>query len=282
VDIHVVGGTGNGGSWKNASTNLRAMVDAAQDNDQIWVAKGTYYPTNAAVRGAAFRLRKYTKLYGGFTNGMTSLGERNWTTHETILSGNIGNPALNTDNCSNVVIAASNTVVDGFTITQGYCDSGSGAGMCIDSTLPYAAKNVTVANCAFVSNSCPGGSGKGGGLYMYRQDSNTVVINCGFVGNSAGYNGGGLGLYDCDTSLKVLGCTFRDNRSGGQGGGGMSIWANGYVVTVVVSNCTFLGNRHISAAGTGLGGGGFCASRTAMLRSPIARSSATPSPTRAY
>ncbi len=45
VDQQAIG-TNDGSSWQNASKDLAATLRAATANDQVWVAKGTYYPTN--------------------------------------------------------------------------------------------------------------------------------------------------------------------------------------------------------------------------------------------
>jgi hypothetical protein len=247
LDSAKVGGSYDGSSWNNASTNLRAIIDGSGANDQIWVAQGTYYPTNGADRLASFRLKANTALYGGFTNGMATLSERNWTNYPTVLSGNIGDPGLDTDNSHRVVIAAASTVIDGFTITRGFSDAtvsvptNHGCGMYIDSQAPYLATGVRVANCTFSSNASSYASARGVGLYLYRADANTVVSNCLFNGNTGANQGAGLCSYR--GSPKILGCTFRDNRTAAGGlGGGMSLYGDGLAHAPTVANCIIAGN----------------------------------------
>jgi len=42
-------GNNNGSSWEDAFTDLQDALAAADSSDQIWVAKGVYYPTNVPI-----------------------------------------------------------------------------------------------------------------------------------------------------------------------------------------------------------------------------------------
>ncbi|WP_025007248.1 fibronectin type III domain-containing protein [Marinilabilia salmonicolor] len=126
-------GTGNGSSWNDAM-NLQSALDEARRGDAIWVAAGTYYPTNTSERYSRFKLKEQVKLFGGFAGGESTLAERNWSLNETILSGNIGDKESKTDNSELVVEAigtsanplTEETVLDGFIIEDGYGNQTSG------------------------------------------------------------------------------------------------------------------------------------------------------------
>ncbi len=73
-------GTGDGSSWANASGSIQAMIDKAASGDEVWVAKGTYYPTTETiardVRSRTFLIKAGVKLYGGFAGTESSIAER--------------------------------------------------------------------------------------------------------------------------------------------------------------------------------------------------------------
>ncbi|WP_123921969.1 MBG domain-containing protein [Flavobacterium sp. LM4] len=123
-------GTKDGSSWSNASDNLQKTISLSSGNTQVWIAKGTYTPKvapapndNPKDRNNTFGLKKDVKLYGGFIGSETSISERNITTNETILSGNLGG-----GNYAHHVVFIhaleenENYYVNGVTISDGKCD----------------------------------------------------------------------------------------------------------------------------------------------------------------
>ncbi|MCC7466842.1 MAG: hypothetical protein IT261_11255 [Saprospiraceae bacterium] len=96
-------GANNGVSWSDAFTSLQAALSVAQYGDQVWVAKGTYLPTQDNNREVSFNLPQGVKLYGGFAGTETALNQRNVQVNATILSGEIGDPAVWTDNVYHVL-----------------------------------------------------------------------------------------------------------------------------------------------------------------------------------
>lgn len=102
VDNSITSGNQSGNSWSNAIIELRdALAWARDDWDgsnpplQIWVAVGTYLPTDDDTdQTAAFEMVNNVEIYGGLLSGETSLVDRNLTLNETILSGDIGEDDL--------------------------------------------------------------------------------------------------------------------------------------------------------------------------------------------
>jgi hypothetical protein len=142
------------------------------------------------------------------------------------------------------------TILDGFTICNGYTKDGGGGMINIGSSptitnciffrnsalgqffppfiypawgggMTNCSSSPTVINCLFCENSADGiKDGYGGG--MLNAASNPTVINCTFSGNYAfGYTGIGYGggMYNEDSHPIVTGCTFSGNYSYGYGGG---------------------------------------------------------------
>ncbi len=113
-------GTGDGSSWENAASNL-ARALPVEGIQQIWVAAGTYYPTDTENRNKSFVIPNGIKVYGGFTGTESSIDERDISLNETILSGDI-NPNNDEDAYTVVFVetgADENTIIDGFTIRDG-------------------------------------------------------------------------------------------------------------------------------------------------------------------
>ena len=149
-------GSGAGGcAWATAFPFLQDAITLATSGDQIWVASGTYYPDQGAGqinndRNSTFTLKDGVSVYGGFTIGDTLLTDRdsNPATNGTVLSGDIDQVAGNANNAYTVVTTngflTDTYVLDGFTVTGGNQNSGSGVGggMYIQNTSPPLANLI--------------------------------------------------------------------------------------------------------------------------------------------
>ncbi len=242
-------GTNTGDSWDNAFTLLESALAAASSGSEIWVAAGTYMPTNdhGLVAGGGevqarlrhFEMKDGVAIYGGFAGSETLRSQRNWTTHVTVLSGNIGDSGDNGDNCYRVfyhvgLTLGASAVLDGFTITAANANSGlnnGGAGMYNVSCSP------AIRNCLFSNNAAVDGGG------MYNISSSPTLTNCAFSGNSASNIGGGM--LNASSSPAVTNCTFSGNSAGSHGGG----MYNENHSSPVILNCTFSGNSAESFGG---------------------------------
>ena len=260
------GATGfdNGGSWKHAFTDLQDALDEAEPLDQIWVAAGTYKPTWRFLPGddprlATFQMANGVAIYGGFEPdvGAVKFEDRDWVTHETILSGDIGIEGDPADNSYHVfyhpedLALDSSAILDGFIITAGNAELSDwpppdilcGGGMYNDHSSP------TLNNITFVNNSAE----YGGGMWVsapYPEEAMMALTNVSFAGNSAA-DGGAVYI---DATLAIpweigdvtfTNCIFLGNVA--ELGGGLFI-TNGEpdgddTPPFRLTNCTFYGNE---------------------------------------
>jgi hypothetical protein len=210
------GASGDGQSWATATNDLSAALEFAGlvpgVVNEIWVASGAYRPgRGTGSREASFALVPGVAVYGGFAGGEEDLGQRDWMTNVTTLTGDLdgddGPDFTNTGENSYHVLASTedgdaNPSLDGFVITGGSAlqedypdDSGGG--------LLVRAGQIDIAHCTFVGNE----AGRGGGLNDAVDGLH--LTDCTFMGNRAVHVGGALH----PRSGTVLGCTFMDNEA---------------------------------------------------------------------
>ncbi|MFN3256700.1 MAG: thrombospondin type 3 repeat-containing protein [Ilumatobacter sp.] len=227
------GGTGLGGSWGDALgelTDALAQAPTCDSPPEIWVAEGTYFPTETADRTATFDLLDGVRIYGGFEGDETSIAQRTLGLHPTVLSGNIPG-----DNSYHVVRASaiSSGRLDGFTITSGVADgTGSrsrGAGVYVDEGSVELVNLVVRDNqandgagLAFVGAATPTlansivrdntATDEGGGIWI---DETAVDIVNSVVADNTAVAGGGLDLASFDGT--IVNSTIVDNTASGAG-----------------------------------------------------------------
>ncbi len=217
---YVTSGAGAGGDGKNwgaAFHDLQKAFTTAQAGDQIWVAQGTYKPTETGtdVRTSTFTMKAAVEVYGGFVGNEGNLGQRADFSVDsdftgkiglvsptddvsaitngrlTYISGDIGTGGDYSDNCYTVINGAADAKLDGFIIFGGNGfgekTTTSGGGMINDKI-----DNLIVANCTFLNNQAK----VGGGVYNVQVGSGTVFEDCVFSNNLATSGGGGVANTD--------------------------------------------------------------------------------------
>ena len=242
------GATGkkDGTSWEDAFDNLQSALDIVQSEQQIWLAKGTYIPTQAIdqadARTVTFQLKNDVAIYGGFIGTETNVAGRNWKVNETIISGDIGTVGNNTDNAYRVFYHPDSlnlnatAVLDGVMIIGGNANGDipyrSGSGMYNNTSSP------TLTNVTFHANIA---DSEGGG--MYNANSSPTLNNVIFLENKAKSGGG---MYSIAASSPILtNVMFRDNKA--ESGGGM--FSDGFS-KVALTKVLFHGNIADSKGGS--------------------------------
>jgi hypothetical protein len=233
----------NGSSWALAYRSIPDAVDAAAAGDEIWVAQGTYLPTDGTNRNATFVAAGGVTLLGGFAVGADSLDERDPDAFETIMSGDIGVAGDATDNSYHVLSAGNSlgAIVDGFTITDGFGNGPTFADR-TGANVHFVNSDVLVRRCrirnanavsggaVFVLN--PGANGKAarfvncviadntggstGGVDV--QGAGVAFVQCAFLGNHAASEVGALRFFGA-TGVQIQNCVFSGNSSGQSTGG---------------------------------------------------------------
>ncbi|HEX2970694.1 MAG TPA: right-handed parallel beta-helix repeat-containing protein, partial [Tepidisphaeraceae bacterium] len=239
VDLSAPGPLHDGSSWDSAYADLQPALGNAVSGDEIRIAAGTYKPTADADRTQSFQLKGGVALYGGYAgHNAANPDQRDIQRFPTILSGEIGDPATNSDNSYHVVYASAidaTSILDGVTITAGNAYGTSipndrGGGMYVASSHPI------LINCTFSGNWARYGGG------MANSSSSPALINCTFSGNSTVNFGGGM--HNSSSSPTLTNCTFNGN-SASSGGGGMYNNSS----SPMLANCSFSGTSAIEGGG---------------------------------
>ena len=185
----------DGLSWDTAYMSVQDALAAATKGDEIWVAKGVYYPDTGLAqkkgdRKATFLLLDDVALYGGFAGIETRRDKRDWVANVTVLSGDLDandstdsfgmvtNAAkINGDNAYGVVTArhVSKTAhLDGFVITAGQATGNRfpqfrGGGIVVHNNSSPTLANITLSGNVDAFGSYVG-------LYS-SNDSSPILIN---------------------------------------------------------------------------------------------------------
>ncbi len=244
-------GLNDGTSWTNAYPDIQSAINIAAVGDEIWVAGGIYFPTtthgDTTSIHKTFYVNKGIKLFGGFEGNAGSEGQftsRDIVAHLTVLSGDLGITDSTADNALNVVWldhVGFDMVIDGFTIRDGFGNSGSGI---YNDGSEAGSSSPTIANCIFTKNKSVDA---GGAVINIGSNGETVsvFINCLFTTNTA--SGGGavanLANPNGNASPVFINCQFKGNSGPTAGGGAMeNIAVGGGTSSPQLFNCLFSGN----------------------------------------
>ncbi|MEL6194097.1 MAG: hypothetical protein AAFR66_18700, partial [Bacteroidota bacterium] len=230
-------GNNDGSSWENAFTNLHDAISLAKEGDRtkIVVAKGIYYTTSGSDRSKSFDLSNVNGLQflGGFNGDEEEPSNRNnnfWQTHQTILSGEIGDPQTKEDNSYHVINAenAKGLYIDGFYVEDGYADGPGnlrhGAGMIL--TNSSSGSGAAIHKCHFRNNHAA--NGDGGAIYLEKVFCN--IVNSFFSHNVSRGDGGAI-CYKGKGYANLRNCYFRFNSSTQEEGGAVAAFGEGITLS---------------------------------------------------
>ena len=245
VDASAAAG-GDGLQWSTAFRTLDEALLAAQPQDQVWVAAGTYRPRERTdpldPRSATFSMQDVS-LFGGFAGFESSLAQRAGLFRQTILEGDLGTLDDPGDDAYHVITARRFVSVDGFVVQHGNARNAPdvhGAGLLAltvppQGGFPGLGPWIVLDHCVFRANRTPGQ-----GAALFGQLMHLVARRSSFEGNRAA-NGGALVLRVTDAD--IVNCTFLDNRASGRGGAIFLPSNQWNPPSVRVVNCVFARNQ---------------------------------------
>jgi len=226
-------GDNNGASWQNAFRGPGALsraLDSAGSLSKVFVAEGTYFPTDDLDRSVSFEIPDGVQLFGGFRGDESSEFFRPARgLAPTILSGDLAQddtqPFNNRDdNSYHVVRVATGATgrIDGFTVRDGHAaDPASSVGQTGGGLLCEGV--CSVVDCLFEDNFAllTGGAIHSSTAPLSVKDSDFFENQAGNLVPTQAPDGGGAVYYTgpptFSNDVVLDGCRFELNRSSGEG-----------------------------------------------------------------
>ncbi|MHC4315943.1 MAG: choice-of-anchor Q domain-containing protein [Planctomycetota bacterium] len=184
--------------------NIQAAINDSNDGDTIIVADGTY--TGNGNRDIDFGGRVITVRSENGPNNCIIDCEGTYSDNHRGFYFHSGENA--------------NSVLAGFTITNGY---GSGGGIYCDESDPLIKNCIITGNAAIM----------GGGIRC--DSSSSIITNCVISGNFADIEGGGIACYV--SGVSVNNCIITGNQAS------MGAATFNQAGTLNINNCTISGNK---------------------------------------
>ncbi|HYE62733.1 MAG TPA: FG-GAP-like repeat-containing protein [Phycisphaerales bacterium] len=248
------GGNGGGRSWADAlgSPNGASAQSTCRDPWEVWVAAGTYRPAPpGGDRNASFQLRSRLALFGGFAGTETTINQRDFNAHQTILSGDLQGDDVGfynrADNAHHVVTGenlAASAILDGFIIEhggEGIADIGGGG-------IYLNGGGATIRNCLIRDNVADAGAGvqaisptglRFENCTFHNNRTDRVAPDQTHAWDGAAFQGSG------GNGLVFDGCIFQENHSDYRAGVMYITSQTG----ILIQNCRLIRNRSEDVAG---------------------------------
>lgn len=255
VNIATASSSGDGASWGNPFKYLQDALAVSKEGDDIWLAKGTYFPDDRrdgkliGDREATFKLNG-VNLYGGFAGGESTIASRNISQNPTYLDGAIWRDSVY-DGAGdevywtlNVVTVEKNSLISGVTVQHGNASgylsskplySGGGA-------LVKNGATLTVDQSRFYRNRAVGNGGAIAGIVVASRsvfEENSIYAISDSARAPSKFSGGAIA-----GTATLDGCQFINNMIDATSTWGYNLEASGGAIAgkVEARNCLFQGN----------------------------------------
>lgn len=227
--------SGNGTSWATSFKYLRDALASTASGDQIWVAKGTYFPDDTTGpdqvalfgnREASFDI-KGQEIYGGFVGTETNLSARNPVTNPTLLSGEIWpGPGEDIQSSLHVAVVSANSTLDSLTVLKGFANG----------SASWTRPRIPAFD-------------QGGGCYV-SEGKTLTLQTCTFTGNRAVEFGGAImvenGASNLAGNVVATNCTFDQNTVTSYHLSTSTCAGGAIAAKVTATNCKFTANKVIA------------------------------------
>eukprot|EP01084_Bolivina_argentea_P047209 86986_1 len=233
----------DGSSWENGFDNLQsALTNATTTGDQIWLkgyststTSNYYYPDSSATRSTCFVALEGIEIYGGFVGDEILLTGRGTdvNTYKSVLSGDLNQNNMNTDNCYHVITFNKKLKLYRITIRDGNANYNTDYNNNLNDDLSTKQSNVIHKY--------------GGALINNMRSGTDLEINAvTFIANEA-INGGALWFSSNPLNsviVKITNSKFESNKAiinTYEGGYGGAIYLY-HLANVLLNNTQFISN----------------------------------------
>jgi hypothetical protein len=255
-------GDNSGVSWENA---IRSLGEACETlaylpeglPAEIWIAEGTYRPSETGDKAAYFPVRGNTGYYGGFGGTETEKDQRVPGTHTVTITGDLGggeySEHLFISDDRGYGLNGRNAALGEMTFTKARALTGPGDGISRNGAAISVlfAGTLTIRNAIFEDLQAEGVGGAVNVTTGYTNPDGSVsggsidITGCSFT-NTQAYYGGAINLHPWNGgSVSITDCRFTDTQANSDGGG--AVYINSYisdpVITVAITNCDFENTR---------------------------------------
>jgi hypothetical protein len=243
-------GRNNGLSWQDAFISLGAACEAAASlppdiPKEVWIAAGTYRPSETGDTSAYFPISSNTSYIGGFAGRESGENQRNPAANPVTVSGDLGGGRRSRQLFKNAAAVKGDIVFKdlSFTGARGTAAADHGPGIHLEVSGDLSGR-AELRNCAFTDLQTVGYGGAVYILYPEIAADGVMITN-----TKAGKNGGGALMHSSHGPVSIENVKIENAEAAGDGGG-LYVVSNGSMTQTVISGLS------VKKAAAGLWGGG--------------------------